>query len=417
MCRLIAELTNTDVRLLSETIRRLEHRSGSPGLDIRLTADIHAQIHLKIRALGLDPHDTHPKELYVALQNLAAVHENFLKRRFDLPETISATDFAKDVDHIFTRLRFNRRSWLLKPSATRRLMRSNPPKQLMRLLGYRSLDSMVKREPSDVLLFLALQTETDAWQQRLDKQIEKLTSMAFEERLIETRTLDDARYAELSKKLFTAHHTLVLGLPLVGTIFLLPLSGVIKPGMLLLTLVAALKESTELQFAQSYLRYYQMESFFADKLPGALRGRGNQIVTVAGQSFNWHILHRHYGSVGISDHPEVFQPHLHPEDLAYRRAEEVLYKLEPALHFWHGVEYVGLRTSSGIISFNLLDVLINLVNGVPLGSQYNTNLRQSAWDELLIRYMRTTAIERAVLGGLVVSPTHSHVPVRDTEFA
>lgn len=416
MCRLLAELTQTDLRLMAETVRRLEHHAGAPAVDIRLTADIQAQIHLKIRSLGLDPHDTHPKELYVALQNLAAVHENFLKKKFGYDKNKPSSEFAGSVEHIFNRLRFNRRSWLIRLSVLRRLLREQPPKQLVKALGYRTADSMLKREPVEVMLFFALQTEGAIWQQQFDKQLQKLSAVNFEERLIEAKTLNEPRYQALSKAWTLRHHSLVAGQPLTGTVFMLPTVATVKPGMLLLTLAMALKETTELQYVQSYLRHYQMESFFAKKLAPALRVRELQIIPVAGHSFSWQLVHKHFGSEHAVSHPALFQPHLQPEDLAYRRAEEILYRLEPALHFWHGAEFAGVMTGQGIVSFNLLDVLVNLVNDVPLSRQLSEHMRQSVWDELILRYLRLPAVEQSVVSGLAAHYSYAPSAVHDSEF-
>lgn len=416
MCRLLAQITNTDQRMMSETIRRLEHKTGSPAVDIKLTSDIHSQIHQKIRALGLDPHDTTPKELYVGLQNLAAVHDRFLKKKFQLDQTASGDSFAKDVCFVYERLRFNRRSWLLRPSVIRKVLRNHPPKTLVKVLGYRSVDSLIKREPADVVMFLASYVESDSWQLQLAKQMRTVSSADFEERLLEVRTLDDTRYKDVSSRLVAKKRTFVFSTPLVGTVFILPPPGSVRPGMLLLAVLMAIREATELQYAHTQLRHYQMDGSFNQKVIDTFHGRSPKSVSVAGHPFNWRLIHRHYGSSPSEHHPIIFQPHLQSEDLAYRRAEEILYHVEPALHFWHGLEYVGLPTEAGIVSFNLLDVLIGLVNGSSLNDRKDTHMPMAVWDELLLRYMRCPAIEQAVLSGLAAQEEQNIHPVHDMEF-
>lgn len=401
MCRLLAELTTTDPRALSTKIKRLEHYSGMPGVDIRLTAEIHGQIHLKLRALGLDPHDTTHKELYVALENMAAVHDGFLKKRFGVNNQSTASVLVRDAAHIYERLRFNRRSWLIKPSTIRRMLREHPPKVLVRSLGYRSAESLIKREPADTLLFLCLHFESATWQLQLDKQLKKLSIMDFEERLIEVRALDEARYQTVTTELTQKHHTLVFGAPLIGTVFMLPSIASVRPGLLLLTIMMALKESTTLQYLHSYLRHHQMEANFGHRLVLALRSRSHRNITLAGHDFGWNLIHRHFGTGDSAKHPEVFQPHLQSDDLSYRRAEEILYRVEPALHFWHGLEYVGIPAEGHPISFNLLDVLVNLVNGLPLEARHYGHLSQSVWDELLLRYLKQPSLEQAVVHELI----------------
>lgn len=412
MCRLLAELTHTDTRLMTETIKRLEERSGQPGVDIRTTADIHAQIHLTVRALGLDPRDTHPKELYVALQNLAATHEQFLLKKFQLSKLPSGESLPTHVSYIFDRLRFNRRAWAIRPASLRRILVQQPPKQLVKALGYRTVESMIKREPVDVLFFFALKTESATWQQQCNKALQKLSPMDFEERLLTARSLEAPRYHLLAGRIAAQEHSVVYGVPLVGTVMLLSSQAPTRPGMVLLALTMALKEVTELQYIHSYLKHHQMQADFSHKVLSVLRDRTLATAAIAGQAFDWRLLHRHYGSAtSPHGHPELFQPHLQAEDLAYRHAEEILYRAEPALHMWHGVDYVGLQTSAGVISFNLVDVLVNLVNGISLGRQVSGHMRQSIWDELLLRYLRNDSIEQTVLHQL------GHVQsVPDMEF-
>lgn len=401
---------------MAETIKRLEHKSGAPAIDIRLTSDIHSEIHQKIRALGLDPHDTTPKELYVALQNLAAIHDKFLGKKFHLSQTASPDNFAKDVSFVYERLRFNRRSWLLRPAVIRRILRKHPPKLLPKSLGYRSVDSLIKREPVDILLFLAQHLESDTWQQQLDKQLRTVSSADFEERLLDIRTLDDPRYADIARNLVMKHRSFVFSTSLAGSVFILPPIGKVKPGMTLLAVLMAIREATELQYIHSHLRHYQMEASFSQKLIDALRKRNQKTITVAGHAFSWRLIHRHYGTSPVEQQPLIFQPHLQAEDLAYRRAEEILYRVEPALHFWHGLEFVGLPTDVGIISFNLLDVLIGLVNGASLAERNDNHLPFAVWDELLLRYMKQPAIEHAVLSGLAAQDELDLHAVHDMEF-
>ena len=114
-------------------------------------------------------------------------------------------------------------------------------------------------------------------------------------------------------------------------------------------------------------------------------------------------------------HPEVFEPHVQPEDLWYRKAESLLYRIEPALYFWHNLDYIGLPRTDGPISFNLLDVLFNLAGNVPYESRVSYHLRDSVWNEILIRYMSQRSLERQLLTHLD-EQTMDDVVLSDMEF-
>ena len=82
----------------------------------------------------------------------------------------------------------------------------------------------------------------------------------------------------------------------------------------------------------------------------------------------------------------------------WRRVEETLYRLEPALHFWHGLDYVAARGSDGQpVSFNLMDMALNYVNQLPFERRVSAHFKAGLWSELYGRYMLQPVIERHVL--------------------
>jgi hypothetical protein len=96
----------------------------------------------------------------------------------------------------------------------------------------------------------------------------------------------------------------------------------------------------------------------------------------------------------------MFEPHVRLEDLEWRKAEAVLYELEPALHFWHDMDYVGAVRADGPVSFNLLDMAANYVNGLPYSRRSVGHMRQSLWSEICQRYIAQPMLERQALSQL-----------------
>jgi len=132
---------------------------------------------------------------------------------------------------------------------------------------------------------------------------------------------------------------------------------------------------------------------------------------------HWRIVHRYYGTAEAFKHPEIFEPHVQPEDLAYRKAEAFLYRLEPALHFWHDTDYVGLPEADGSISFSLTDMAMNLVNGLPYENRASYHMRDALWNEVYSRYIGQQAFEKQVLRQLDDQPALTRNPALDLEFA
>lgn len=416
MCKLIADLTQTDRRELADRIHRLEAASGQPGVDIRLSAEIYGSLHQKTRALGLDPRDTTPKELYGAALSLAKLHDEFLLKKLNLSTTETSTVILQRSAQVLNRLKIPRSAWTLKAAAVRRLLSKNPPKNLMKQLHYRSADSMLKRENVSALLCLAKQTESPAWQTKLSHLYQRLESSDFEAKPVEVLYPDAKRWGKLAKVQVTNHHSFVVSSWETGMVVVLPLEIPNRPGLMLLSLVHGLKEICEIRIHSSFLKFHQVQPHFGSMIDDVLTQKTNNF-HLAGQAINWHMVARHYGQSSRLNHPEIFEPHVQPGDLAYRKAEAVLFRIEPALHFWHQLDYVALPAPDGPVSLNLLDTAINLVNQLPYERRVAYHMQASLWHELHSRYLAQPALERQLLNQLEERVFDQPFVLSELEFA
>ena len=70
MTHALKRLLGNDHPLFSANITELERAAGGDGIDTRLIADIIEKTHKVLRDIGLDPADSHPSEVYYALNSL-----------------------------------------------------------------------------------------------------------------------------------------------------------------------------------------------------------------------------------------------------------------------------------------------------------------------------------------------------------
>lgn len=416
MCKLIAELVGADKQIVSEVVHRFERSSGEPGIDIRLTGEIYGRLHMKVRELGLDPNDTTARELYHALISLADLHDQFLAARFGIEDRANTDQVLSGVVGIINKLQMPRHGWVIKGSVVKRLLKSVPPKSLMRSLHYRSLDSMLKREPARLLLNMARHVEPANWQQRFDAKIEQLTASDFEQKDIDVVYLDELKWSAAIEQVALQRHTNIFYSPEAGNVLVTPLPARGKHGMTLASTMMILHYINEIRTHSTYLKFHQLMPGFGTKIRDITTKQTAHHVRVAGQPLHWRIVHRYYGTTTRVLHPEVFEPHVQPEDLAYRKAEHILYRFEPALHFWKDLDYIGVNHPSGPISFNLMDVALNLFNNRSYEQRVNYHMRDSLWNELLIRYIGQRSLERQLLQHLD-EQTLSEVFSPDMEFA
>ncbi|MCA9330455.1 hypothetical protein KC957_00250 [Candidatus Saccharibacteria bacterium] len=400
MCKLIADLVGADKHVVGEMVHRLERAAGLPGVDVRLTGEIYGRTHMKMRELGLDPNDTTGKELYHALMNLANLHDEFIARRLGVVDRTKTDEVAGAVAHTLSRMRVPKHAWIIRGAVIKRMLRANPPKSLMHALHYRSADSMIKREPARLLLTMAQHTETKAWRERWLGQMKKLGPSDFEERDITIHYLDELKWSAALQDAGAVHHANTFYSVDAGYIIMTPLPARPVKGLCLALLLTSLHYIHEIRAYSTYIKFHQLSANFSEKLTDISRQPHGAHGKIAGNDIHWRIVHRYYGTTKRILHPEVFEPHVQPEDLWYRKAEDVLYRIEPALHFWKGLDYIGLPRTDGPISFNLMDVLLNMTNGISYESRLTYHLRDSLWNEMLIRYVGQRPLERQLLAHL-----------------
>lgn len=396
MSRVLSELLNAEEPLFSLAIKQLEQASGNPSVDVRLTAEIVGKVHMKMRALGLDPKDTTGGELYRALFNLVQMHDRFLAER------IGCLD-AEDVEAVLVRLKdvldaldVPKKAWVLKHSVAKRLLKATPPKKVMKQLGYRSVDSMIKREPVGELFGAIRLVESQEWQDSFVRKYKNLHPTDFETREIEVVYLDPTKWGDLPTEYVLHKRHNITHLKETGTIVMMPMPEKRMPGITITVLPLLLHYVNEIRLYSSYFKSQQVKPDFAQIIIHTLIRDPGKHAAVGGQHVHWRVIHRHFGTPNY-DHPEIFEPHVEPDDLLWRRAEETLYRLEPALHFWYDMEYVGVVFDGRQVSFNLMDMAVSYVNRLAYGKQSVHHLRDSLWNEIYMRYMGEKVIERQVL--------------------
>lgn len=207
MSRRIANLLNETEQQVTKLIRELEAKNGYPSHDVRHLAENIQKIRLKMADLGLDPDDTTAQELYQALM----VRFNDDSRKFEdyfglggaslqQRSTSAVKLVAENIDLPI--------HWALKTLAAKQALAANPPKKLMKYLGYRSVASMLKRENIHELFLAAAEVESKSWQKKLAQYISGLDQMAFEMRPVKIITLSEDRWGQIDPKNYAVYESL-----------------------------------------------------------------------------------------------------------------------------------------------------------------------------------------------------------------
>lgn len=397
MSRLLSELLGANEPMFSAVVEKLERASGQQSADVRLSAEIVAKVHARIRALGLDPHDTNGPELYHALLDMVRLHDQFLAKVVGGDDPADVADLLPRIVHVAGRIRMPRQVWAMKHSAAKRLLKAHPPRKVMRALGYRSVDSILKREPVGVIFGALRFTESPQWLEQFVHQYSKLNPSDFEVRPIEIFRLDTPKWIKASESFVRQRHHNITHSKEAGSILVLPLPVAKLAGITMAVLPLLLHYINELRIYSAFFKIQQVKPDFGEIIAHTLLHDPGGHAVIASQPVHWRVIHKHFGNQPPRLHPELFEPHVQPEDLQWRQVEEILFHLEPALQFWQGMDYVGLMKDGQRISFNLMDMAVNFVNQLPYEKQVSYHLRNSLENELFLRYMGQPALESQIL--------------------
>jgi hypothetical protein len=185
MSRLLSELLGAKEPLFGMSLKQLEQASGNPSADVRLTAEIVGVIRLKTEELGLDPDDTSPQELHSALMAKIEDHDKRLVRKIGGKDPNNASELMPLMRKAWERVDTPKSCWVLKKSVAKAMLKKNPPAAIMKHLGYRSVDSMLKQENLGEIYGALRFAETPEWLNKFNEQYKTLKPQDFETRQIE----------------------------------------------------------------------------------------------------------------------------------------------------------------------------------------------------------------------------------------
>ena len=401
MAKFLQRLLDAEEPIFSHALKQLEKASGNTGADVRLIANITEKAHESMRILGLDPADTTSKELYRSLDaKVAADNERVTK-------IIGASD-SSNVRHLIpymvdavNKVEFNRNVFVLKHDKAKDLLRQMPPRKLMAKLGYDDIEKMFKGEDFDEIYTALRFSEGPEWLEEYNELFKTITAKDYEERDIRIVVMDHDKYVDLAtqfvkKKLHNITHTKEL-----GVIVVVPMHEERMRGLPLKSMPLLLHYLNEIKLYASFFKLKSHKKNFGEIVVNTLIADPGNASQLVGQNIHWRVIQRYFGKLKDESHLEAFEPHVHPEDLHWRRAEDLLYKIDPELKFWKDRDYVGLTLDEKLpISLNLFDVSFAYSNGETYENRYVYHFRESLWNEIFVRYMGFSNLREQILNQL-----------------
>lgn len=397
MSRVLAELLGESESVLKDMIHRLETQSEHPNVDVKLSAEIVNKVAIKIKELGLDPIDTNGPELFNGLQTLVKKHDEFLVKAIGGSDPANIADLLPKIVSTIKKLPINQNCWLLKHSSAKKLLKDTPPKKLMKFMGYRSIDSMLKRENADLLFIGVRLVESQTWLKRFIAGYKTLKSSDFETRKIKIIVLTEDKWSKPAKDFIGNKHHNIAHLKEMGVIGILPLPINRLQGISIVILPLLIHYVNEIRLYSAYFKMQQVKPNFASILIDSLLNDSKTGLMIGGEQVHWRAMQKHFGRSDSSTHPQVFEPHLQPEDLSWKSAEEVIYKLEPALKFWEGLDFVAALRAGVPVPLGLMDNAVSNCNNLAYGKHSIQNFQNSLRTEIFVRYLGQKPLEEQII--------------------
>ena len=377
------------------SVRLLESSSFNPGVDIKLILELESKSKDKITQLGLDSKDTSGEELYQELK-ARFIRDNKLieaKLKDGDPDQSINSLIVSNLKEVIDQ----RKCFAIKHSIVKKQLKLVPPKVLLKKLGYRSVDSMLKREPAAVILSSALLVESVAWKHAYFNLYKNLTPSDFEERKVELfEPRSTKKWQALSAELSEKSHSTVLLSQELGGLVMLPLPNDLD-GLTSATLIFALEKINMIRIHSVFCKIQQVKDNFGEIMANASMGKIDSLALIAGQDIPWHIIQRFYNRYSEKFPIEIFEPHVQKEDIGLIDIGESLSMIHSSLEFWSNTDYLAFKDNLDIVSFNIKDVCINTLNMNSYNDRSLDYFRESLWSELILRYINQKNLEDSMV--------------------
>jgi len=289
--------------------------------------------------------------------------------------------------------------FVLKRNVAEEILRKNPPPNIMEALDYKDIEELLAKE--DLFeVFAALRfVENNEWMHKtFDGTYKDLTANDFEERKIDLRVLSE-KWLKIAEKFVKKKYHNISHLKELGVIFVIPIK-IDTPGETLRLFSLVLHYLYEIDFYCKLFKKASLSAGFGQKIISLLKGE----VVEGNKDENkmiWPIIQRYLAKDDPND-PRLFIPHVNPEALHWKKAEQKISNLSKKfnrvdLEMWFDLDWVGgffdkKDGSKDLVSFDLVDTVMALVQKEQR-VKYLYHHQEALWNEIFERYMGSENLE------------------------
>lgn len=390
----IAKLLRTPEEVIFNLEKKMEKITGREGIIEKIAGENEKKVQDRLKELGLDLTSASAEQVYQSLIAKAKKTDQALYKYFHCPEFSTAVGCQTLINAI-KELANRSIGFYLKKEKAAELLKLNPPKNIMAVLGYGAdIEKMLAKE--DIFeIFAALRfVEGEDWLNNVFfKPYENLKKEDFEERKIKMLVLPE-RWLSIGQKFLgkKLHH--MSHLKELGLVFVIPVENH-GLGETLYLFFMTLHYLYEVDWHAKLFKEYSRQKDLAKKLISALKVEVSGFPLPDKEKMSWRIVAKYLGKKDPND-PRLFEPHISPEAWHYYQVNQTLHKFgerfpELGLDFWQDLDWVGEYFSSdgqeALISFGLYDNGIALLKQGAFESKYLYHQQEALWNKIFMEYM------------------------------
>jgi len=393
--------------VLKSLEQKLNILTGKEGIFDKIIEENRNKIQSRLSALGYSVSSA-AEDVFGALIDKTKKEDDALYTMFKKPN-FSTTEGCTNVIHTARDLSGNIRGFFLKKDKARELLEKNPPRNILKMLGYESIDALLL-EVDLLEVFAALRfAEDPQWLNgTFFSEYHGLAESDFEERNIEVLVLGK-EWIERAKKY--ARHKLhhISHLKELGLIFIIPFEKEYA-GATLEVFTLVLHYFHEVDFYSRLFKAYAREPNFTERMISALRGDVLDTPLPDSGILGIRIIQRYLAKDDPND-PRLFEPHANPEAIHWAKGEadivrEGMKSPRSDLEFFRDLDFAGdfftLRSGAGetFVSFDLIDNVVSLSKQSGIESKYIYHQHEALWNKIFNEYFGGATIEGLILDNL-----------------
>ena len=379
----IAEMLGVPKEKLEELEKAMTEKGFEPALE-KVEKENKELIEQALGEFGLSENAA-AQEVRDALTRKAEEGDNQLYEFLGIDRT--NIDFQK-VAGAAREIATENEGFFLKKEYGEQILREREPEALLDYLGYKSIEELLGKEDITEIFSALRFTETDKWMHKtFEVAYTKFTPKDFEKRPIELKVLGP-QWEEVAKKYVAKKHHNVSHLKEFGVIFLNPIaqSGA---GKFVRDFALLLHYFHEIAFySKLFVRYAALPDF-NQQFISLLRGDVPEVERALPGT--WLIIQRYLWKENPQD-PRLFLPHVNPEAMHWRKAEQDLVKFgeqheEIDLEFWDKLWSVAGFFPKELVSFDLEDnamMAAHKAEGKAIVLSYHQH--EALWNKLFAAY-------------------------------